>query len=170
MAKHIRYFRGVLSDGRIAQRDILETCLIRLGSLRTGGYPAQARRLPSATRDMVRARAGGQCQICGAPGTEIDHLAGDSAVTANLRLLCASCHRHKTLDTSLRLAATPLSIVELRGRFDQHVAQQPEVARRVFAGVPERWCDCDGGWDRAWRSFLKATQQAAARSRRVENL
>jgi 5-methylcytosine-specific restriction enzyme A len=55
----------------------------------------------AALRAAVLARDGRTCQLCGSPATDVDHIvprsAGGSDDPANLRSLCARCHRHKRL-------------------------------------------------------------------------
>jgi 5-methylcytosine-specific restriction enzyme A len=52
-------------------------------------------------RSETKARANGLCEICGAPGTEVDHrvalaLGGRFEDPNNLQLLCRRCHARKT--------------------------------------------------------------------------
>jgi 5-methylcytosine-specific restriction endonuclease McrA len=50
-------------------------------------------------RAEARARAGGRCERCGAPGSQADHitaLALGGEFTGPLAWLCVSCHRTKT--------------------------------------------------------------------------
>lgn len=56
--------------------------------------------LPSgwaSIRREVIARDGGRCVLCGAPGTDVDHVVrGSDHSLGNLRLLCRACHMRRT--------------------------------------------------------------------------
>jgi 5-methylcytosine-specific restriction endonuclease McrA len=68
-----------------------------------------ARRGPSGwarqrASQLVIARDGGRCQLCGAPATEVDHrirLAdGGSDASDNKRALCRPCHQRVTSEAT----------------------------------------------------------------------
>lgn len=95
-AEVIRYWRAVISDGRIETGDVRDALRTRIAHLLAGGYPKHERQLPDQVRRQVWAREQGRCRTCGAPGEEIDHIDGNSADLGNLQLLCAACHHDKT--------------------------------------------------------------------------
>ncbi|WP_399335722.1 HNH endonuclease [Varibaculum cambriense] len=61
---------------------------------------ARYRQLPKDWRRIrveVIQRDHGRCQICGAPGTDVDHIVrGQDHSLSNLRLLCRRCHMRRT--------------------------------------------------------------------------
>lgn len=57
-----------------------------------GGYHEVRRRVPPALRAQIFERDGGRCVLCGAPATQIDHIAGDANTTENLRGACGACN------------------------------------------------------------------------------
>jgi 5-methylcytosine-specific restriction endonuclease McrA len=61
-----------------------------------GGYGVPGRTVPVGRRAEVFERDGGLCQICGKPGSVVDHTAGDHSELENLRLLCRECHDEVT--------------------------------------------------------------------------
>jgi hypothetical protein len=100
-AKAVRYCRRLINErgyGSLANLppDLLEAALLKLLIAKTGGYDTRARYVPRATRAAVIARDSRKCVRCGQPGTEIDHIDGDSADMSNLRLLCDPCHNAVT--------------------------------------------------------------------------
>ena len=62
----------------------------------SGGYDRAARELPAETRAAVIERDGRRCVLCRNPGTDVDHIDGDSPDLSNLRLLCSPCHNAVT--------------------------------------------------------------------------
>src|ERR1700755_3164046 len=61
-----------------------------------GYYDEKARQVSPDKRQQVIERDQGLCQLCGAFGTEIDHINGDSDDLDNWQLLCHDCHNEKT--------------------------------------------------------------------------
>ena len=112
-AKYVRWMRNRLVDGTADQPDIKEAAEIKLSWLFSGGYASRSRSLSPSIRAAVFARDRGLCQACGSPGTEIDHVAGDSGEISNLQLLCHACHLAKTLDASEFREATEREREEL---------------------------------------------------------
>ena len=105
-AHTIRYVRGVNRDGRILDPLVLEAVQIRIGMVLGGGYSKQDRALSPKARAAIIKRDQGRCQLCGAEGTQIDHINADLELArrdindpANLQLVCDPCHRKKTLST-----------------------------------------------------------------------
>ena len=55
---------------------------------------------PRHLRTLIRQRDHYTCQLCGAPGKEVDHIIptsqGGTHTPTNLRVLCRTCHTRKT--------------------------------------------------------------------------
>ncbi|MBY0791622.1 HNH endonuclease [Corynebacterium pseudokroppenstedtii] len=55
---------------------------------------------PRHLRTRIRQRDHYTCQLCGAPGREVDHIIptsqGGTHTSTNLRVLCRTCHTRKT--------------------------------------------------------------------------
>lgn len=102
-AEIVRYGRATLRDGRY-QRDPLVRRAIatRIALILGGGYPKKARALSRERREAIFARDGWRCRLCGAPATEIDHIAGSSPDPENLQAICASCNYTRLPQTSVR--------------------------------------------------------------------
>ncbi len=137
-ADWVRYARRVMRDGRANDEEVRYAASMRLAHILGGGYPKAQRRLSPEVRAAVIQRDGGRCQLCGAEGTEIDHIENSSADLANLQLVCRTCHRTKT---------------------QQMLDPAPPEARlaraalwsRVEASQPLRLCDDQEAWLKAWR-------------------
>lgn len=99
----VRYARVCRLDGRDQRPDVIEALRIRLAFVLGGGYPKLVRTLPDSVRRTIIERDQGTCQICGQPGTEIDHISGNSNDPSNLQLLCDSCHNKKTIAGFVRI-------------------------------------------------------------------
>lgn len=102
-AGYVRYARRCRQDGREQRPDVAQALRIRLALVLSGSYDAHARRLSSKVRQAVIRRDRGKCRVCGAPGAEIDHIRGSGGDTANLQLLCDSCHNKKTVAAFSRI-------------------------------------------------------------------
>ena len=146
-AKHVRYFRRVFRDGRIQDPDVQEAVRVRLAFLPAGGYEALGRNLSPQTRDAVKQRANGLCQKCGAPGADIDHIAGSSADPDNLQLLCKQCHTSKTAE-SLVLASPEIRVLIDQLMFD-----------RVMPETPRLLADDPSAWESTWRRLKFARRE-----------
>jgi hypothetical protein len=96
-AKFVRYYRERIADCTLRRRDIQEAIQIKRGHILSGGYNARKRLVPDAVRQNVIQRDRGKCRSCGKTGSEIDHVNGDESIMENLQLLCADCHRQKTM-------------------------------------------------------------------------
>jgi 5-methylcytosine-specific restriction endonuclease McrA len=96
-AKSVRYIRACIAYGRVWEPDVAEAIQIRRAHINSGGYDERSRQLSKSVRQAVIDRDGGLCRKCGAPGTEVDHIIGDSGELTNLQLLCPPCHRQKTM-------------------------------------------------------------------------
>lgn len=96
-AKAVRYARHKAieyPDG--PPQDILDAMHDKIAHALSGGYDAAARHLTKEVRIFVKVRDENLCQLCGAVGTEIDHIDGDSSELSNLQLLCDPCHNKKS--------------------------------------------------------------------------
>jgi hypothetical protein len=144
-AEFVRYVRRCRSDGRVDRPDILEAIGVQLVMAYSGGYPRSERRLTGGQRSAILDRDGKMCRLCGAPATEIDHIAGDSDDPSNLRALCRACN--------LREAARHLTTVddlEERTRVEATVA---DLASRVASNPPRSPCDDEVNWPKIYRSI-----------------
>jgi 5-methylcytosine-specific restriction endonuclease McrA len=56
-------------------------------------------------KEAVIERDGGKYQICGKPGTDIDHIDGDSNDLNKLQLLCRECHNKKTISHMIQIVS-----------------------------------------------------------------
>ena len=154
VSETVRYLRRVVRDGRIEQPDVQLAVATRNAFLLAGSYRALGRTLPPATRAEVLHRDDGLCQLCGKPGTEIDHIDGSSADPENLQLLCADCHHAKTAENIV--PASPEQSALLRALFDT----------RVVPDEPQLLADDDLRWAGIW-SQLKAQRKERTIARLV---
>jgi 5-methylcytosine-specific restriction endonuclease McrA len=148
-AETVRYARRTLRDGRY-ERDPLVRQVIdeRIAHIMGGGYPKKARFLTREQREAIFERDSRRCRLCGAPATEIDHIAGSSPDPDNLQALCSPCHHAKTGST-LR-PATPEEAVEGKA-----------IWTRITARRPIRLCDDEKNWDEI-RKILAREQRTWA--------
>jgi hypothetical protein len=145
-AEWVRYARRVMRDERANDDEVRYAVSIRLAHILGGGYAKDQRRLSPEVRAAVIERDGGRCRLCGAEGTEIDHIESSSADLANLQLVCRACHRSKT---------------------EQMLEPSPQEARlagaalwsRVEARQPLRLCDDQEAWRKVW-TRLKSERQS----------
>lgn len=141
-ARAVRYLRSLLArQPEIRFLGLPYEARIKIGHALAGGYAASHRRLSAGTRAAVIERDNGRCVLCGEPGAEIDHIAGDSDDLSNLRLLCAADHQAIT-ETRL----VPITDPEIDRAWR-------DILRRGFAAQPERACDA-ADWDTRWRAWL----------------
>ena len=151
-AEWVRYTRRSFRDGRARLLEVAYAIRVRRAHILAGGYPAHARRLPGCVRKAVFARDEGKCRACGQPGAEIDHISGDGDDLDNLQLLCAVCHRKKTLSSMIRISK------------ESHPAawqKAEELSRRVRVKRPLRLCDSEE-WNEIWRDILTERKRQAA--------
>ena len=131
---------------------------VRLAQIAAGGYHERKRALSPEQRSEVFSRYKGQCVLCGAPGTEVDHIRGSSNEPSNVQLLCTPCHRKKT-ELSFR-AATSQEIAEvfepIRKRATAPAPLQPsdtpDWAYRLWACDPLPSGNCA---QEVWREVVK---------------
>jgi 5-methylcytosine-specific restriction endonuclease McrA len=152
-AKYVRYYREKIADGTAERPDIREALRIRLAHILAGGYDARGRATSDEIRQAVIARDAGRCRSCGGIGTEVDHIRGNSSELDNLQLLCADCHREKTIRSLQRIS--PEEQPEL-------LAKAEALDDRATADAPLRFCD-HSDWQTAWRS-IKSARLSAVRS------
>ena len=147
-AAYVRYNRRVHRDERFKLPDVQEAINIRLALILGGGYPARERHLSPEARAAIVTREGGRFRLCGAPATEIDHIAGpidgDINHPDNLQALCHDCHTAKTLSGLVPI--TPES-------HPDEWAKAQALQARVDAPIPLRPCDDDENWAAEWRQF-----------------
>jgi len=143
----VRYWRGVVRDGRISLPDVQLALKTRIAHLLAGGYAEQARRLSRAVREQVWERDQGRCRECGEPGEEIDHIETDSPELSNLQLLCKPCHHRKTAARMVPASADHRRIVA-------------ELARtRVVPQQPILLCDDRDQWATVERQLRKERRE-----------
>jgi hypothetical protein len=146
-AEFVRYMRRATRDGRLSEPDVQYAVHIRIAHLLSGGYKVMGRALSPAIRLQVKGRDGGLCVKCGATGTEVDHIDGNSPDLSNLQLLCADCHHAKTAE---RLSpAAPEERAQLMGL----------QLTRVVPDIPRLLADDGDGWRKVWRQLKKERKQ-----------
>lgn len=146
-SKHVRYFRRVFRDGRIDQPDVQQAVHTRLAFLPSGGYGALGRTLSPRTRAEVKERDHGLCQACGKPGTEIDHIAGNSGDLSNLQVLCGACHRAKTEKNMVPASEELATLIDAL------------FVDRVFPEIPRLLADDETVWESMWRKLKTERKQ-----------
>jgi 5-methylcytosine-specific restriction endonuclease McrA len=153
-AKFVRYYRERIADGTLRRHDIQEAIQIKRAHILSGGYNARKRLVPDAVRQSVIERDGGKCRSCGETGTEIDHVNGDESIMENLQLLCADCHRQKTMRNFEHIS--PETHPEL-------CAEGAALDERAKVDEPLRLCD-HVDWKGLWRSIRSARLDASSTS------
>lgn len=165
IASQVRYLRRVSRDGRIDDPLVQYAVQTKNAFLLAGGYAALGRRLTTRIRAEVRVRDAGHCQTCGKPGTEVDHIAGNSDDLSNLQLLCDDCHHAKTAK-----GMVPASE-------DDRLLLLGMMATRVAPDDPQLLADDEQGWNEKWRSlqaarkcrFERRLREAGIRVRQGDN-
>ena len=149
IAGTVRYGRATRRDGRY-ERDPLvrEAIRTRLALILGGGYPKKARALSVEQREAIFVRDQRRCQRCGAPATEIDHIAGSSSDPANLQVLCKSCNMAKAAES-------------FRPATQEEAKEAKAIWARITAEQPGRLCDDDERWDEM-RKQIAAEQRTWA--------
>jgi 5-methylcytosine-specific restriction endonuclease McrA len=162
VASHVRYLRRVFRDGRSNDPDVQLAIHTKNAFLLVGGYRSLGRKLTPQLRIAVRQRDGGNCQSCGRPGAEVDHIDGNSDELENLQLLCLDCHHGKTAK----------NLVPASDESRQHLLALMKT--RVAPGEPQLLADDDINWTGQWRGlqverknrFLNLLQDAGVPIRR----
>ena len=147
-ASFVRYVRNVRQQGRDKDEDIEYVIRVRMAHILNGGYPEKEREIPLAVRQQVIARADGLCEAkgCGKPGTDIDHIRGNSCELSNLQYLCKECHAKKT-------AAALKKLTPDHPRYDEFMVKITALRRRYTANKPLRPCDDHETWSKAWTVY-----------------
>jgi 5-methylcytosine-specific restriction endonuclease McrA len=146
-ADTVRYWRRITRDDRSREPDVQAALRMKIAHLLAGGYHRQARRLPDEVRQRVWDREDGRCRECGEPGTEVDHIAGDSPAPGDLQLLCTSCHRRRT-ESRMR----PASAAQQRW-------VQALYIGRVYPSQPLLLCDDSDQWATLERQLRRERRQ-----------
>jgi hypothetical protein len=161
-AELIRYVRRSVLDGRLDDDDVVRDGIgSRVLMVRAGGYPA-ARKVPASLRAAIIERDGGICQICGAPGNEIDHISGDANAPENLQLLCKTCNGAK-----LAAAVKTITLESDPVLWHFIVQQQERLGARIASPHPLRICDREQSWESDWRSYLRRAAGTRGTASRV---
>jgi len=150
-AKMIRYIRNKIAEGRTEEPDVSEAIEMKMASVLGGGYPAKARQVSAQLRRAIMERDSTTCRLCGAPATEIDHIAGSSNLPGNLRALCKPCN--------MKLAQAKFEPTDAAGQ--QRAA---DLWRRIDAETPERLCDDEKNWNSLWRKLKNQALNAITSS------
>ena len=147
-ASFVRYVRNVRQQDREKDEDIEYVIRVRMAHILNGGYPEKEREIPPVVRQQVIARANGMCeaQACGKPGTDIDHIRGNSCDLTNLQYLCKECHAKKT-------AAALKTLTRDHPRYDEFMVKITALGRRYTANKPLRPCDDHETWSKAWTVY-----------------
>ncbi|WEB39577.1 HNH endonuclease [Streptomyces yunnanensis] len=151
LAESIRYRRKLRNEGREDDTEAMYGFRMKFLQALAGGY-RNIRTRPEV-RQAVIERAAGSCEMCGAPGAEVDHIDGPSPEPENLQLLCLDCHHAKT-EARLRPASA-----EERAHIE-HI-----FATRVMPAEPARLCD-SSEWVASWRG-LRRERAARLRARGI---
>lgn len=153
-AKLVRYFRSCLKDGRINDPLVRKAIQTRIGFANTekGYYDEKARSLSVVLRKKVLERDKGLCRNCGAVGSEIDHINGNSNDIDNLQLLCNDCHTEKT-------QAGIIHITLEHPRYEEIQTRNDELRSRINAPIPLRLCDDELKWNETYQQIMAGQRQ-----------
>lgn len=132
----VRYWRGAQRDGRIELPDIRFQIQMNMAFLLIGGYGALGRRPSPETRRKVIERDEGRCQSCGKPGSDLDHVDGNSDDPSNLQMLCGPCHRVKTSE-AMQPADDESRALILALNLSRVMPEEPQL----LADDEEAWAD-----------------------------
>jgi len=157
-AKLVRYVRACIKGGRM--NDPLVRAAIRtrfaFAYSEKGYYDEKARQLSPVKRQQVIERDKGACRVCGAVGTEIDHINGYSDDLDNLQLLCHDCHSEKT-------EANMVPITPVHERYEEILARESELRSRIDAPTPLRPCDDETNWNNLYKELMAEQRQLLKR-------
>jgi len=149
MAEIVRYGRATLRDGRYDHDPLVREAIdIRIAIIFGGGYPKKARTLSHEQREVIFTRDGGRCRFCGAPATDIDHIAGSSSDSENLQALCKSCNMAKVR-------------AHFRPGTPESAAEGNAIWTRIRAIQSVRLCDDETKWSTGWREIALEQRKRA---------
>jgi len=153
-AKLVRYVRACIKLGNISDPLVREAIQTRFAFAYSekGYYDEKARRVSLIKRKKVIERDGGLCHKCGAVGSEIDHINGDSDDIDNLQLLCCDCHNKKT-------KANMTAITPKHERYEEILARENELRSRIDATTPLRLCDDESNWNKIYHQIMAGQRQ-----------
>jgi 5-methylcytosine-specific restriction endonuclease McrA len=153
-AKFVRYFRGCIRDGRIKDPLVREAIQLKLAFAYSerGYYDEKARKVPLILRSRVIEREQGSCRKCGAVGSEIDHIEGDSNTLDNLQLLCRDCHSQKT-------KANIVLLTPEHPRYEEIQSREKHLRFRVEASTATQPCDDEINWNITYRQIIAGQRQ-----------
>lgn len=148
-AKLVRYARACIKDGRINDPLVYNAIRTReaFAYSKKGYYDEKARRVAREVRTAVTELDKGLCRMCGAVGTDVDHIDGDSNDLDNLQLLCDDCHDEKTRSNMAIVAPGDERYEEVRARAS-------ELWSRIESPVPLRPCDDEANWNDLYPQLL----------------
>jgi hypothetical protein len=148
-AEIVRYGRAILRDGRYKRDPLVRQAIdTRIAIILGGGYPKKARTISHEQREAIFTRDGRRCRLCGAPATDIDHIAGSSSDPENLQALCKPCNMAKAR-ANFR-SATP-----------EEATEGKAIWARIIAKRPVRLCDDEEKWAELWRAIAQAQRTFA---------
>ncbi len=152
--KLVRYLRNGIEMGKflpvalrygiIRDENEAKAVYSKLRFALAGGYSRSTSR---TERAAVIERDQGRCRRCGAPGAEVDHIAGSDGAMTNRQLLCTNCHNDKTLSGTPEIRWLQRSGRErswsnvLRERIRRRPEARSLIQTRVLTAAPVRWCD-----------------------------
>jgi len=155
-AKHVRYTRKSIYDGKIKGKDVQDAIGVRFQMLSGGGYPSAERTISAELRKGIFERDQYTCQRCGVEATQIDHIDGSSNDPSNLQALCADCNLERVTEnlTVITKETNPEEWVRLEQFYSS-------IALRIAAPTPVRICDDSDNWEKLWREILKTRRKLA---------
>ena|SRR2546425_964140 len=149
-AKTVRYGRATLLDGRYKRDPFVRQAIdMRIAHILGGGYPEKARHLSPEQREAIFTRDDRRCRLCGAPATDIDHIAGSSSDPDNLQALCKSCNMAK-------------AAANFRPATPERAAEGKAIRARITAERPVRLCDDKKKWDELRREIASEQRKLAS--------
>ncbi|MFB8190361.1 HNH endonuclease [Microbacterium sp. NPDC055988] len=147
IAAQVRYVRRVFRDGRRDDPDVQLAIQTKNAFLVIGGYRSLGRKLTTRIRTEIRLRDQGQCQQCGKPGVEVDHIAGNSDDPKNLQLLCLDCHHAKTAENMVPASDESKALI------------MGMMVTRVMPDEPQLLADDGVNWNGQWRKLQAARKE-----------
>ena len=161
--KLVHYGRGAVAEGRYEQDPTIEDAIqMRMAQALGGGYHEVERRVPPALRAQILERDGGKCVRCGAPATQIVHIAGDANTYENLRAVCGPCYLGMAQE---RLIPAPPEDVDVVIQFlDRIFDTAPRFPRDDITSWPATYARLVDERRGLLRAHLAAAKLAAATS------